>query len=192
MYGLCFIKLFFRHSKNYFAKNNSLIKNNSNETNMCQAYSRNHGLENSKVKYISFLDGDYFLSSEVFKIPVKKVEKDCLDAVMFKNIVMYGNKRDFGMVPYYDMRFVDCFENRVFNHLDLDKTKLFEMSNVLLNKFYLKSFLDDDIICFPNENLIHKDDLFFYDVIISANSISIINQNILDFLRFNDLGCKYD
>ena len=128
----------------------------------------------------------------MFKISVKKAEKDSLDVVMFKNIVMYGNKRDFGMVSYYDMKFVDCFENRVFNHWDLDKTKLFEMSNVTLNKFYLKSFLDDNNILFPNENLIHKDDSFFYDVIISANRISIINKNILDFLRFNDFGCKHD
>lgn len=128
----------------------------------------------------------------MFKIPVKKVEKDSLDVVMFKNVVVYGNKKDFGMVPYYGMKFRNRFENIVFNHLDLDKTKLFEMSNVPLNKFYLKSFLDYNNIRFPNENLIHEDDPFFYDVLISANRISIIKQNILDFLRFNDFGCKYD
>ena len=128
----------------------------------------------------------------MFKILVKKAEKDSLDVVMFKNIVLHGNKKDFGMVSYYDMKFVDCFENRVFNPLDLDKTKLFAMSNVSLNKFYLKSFLDDDHICFPNENLILEDNPFFHDVIISANRISIINQNILDFLRFNDLRCEDD
>ena len=177
---------------NYFSKNNSLIKNNSKWNNRCPGYSRNHGLENSKVKYISFLDGDYFSSSEVFKISVKKAEKDSLDVVMFKNIVLQGNKKDFGMVPYYDMKFRNCFENRVFNHLDLDKTKLFEIFYASRNKFYLKSFLDDKNIRFPNENLIHEDDPFFHDVIISENRISIFNQNIWDFLRFNDLGCKYD
>lgn len=128
----------------------------------------------------------------MFKISVKKAEKDSLDVVMFKNILLHGNKKDFGMVPYYDMKFMNRFENRVFNRWDLGRTKLFEMSNVLLNKFYLKSFLDDNNILFPNENLIHKDDSFFYDVIISANRISIINKNIRDFLRFNDFGCKYD
>ena len=128
----------------------------------------------------------------MFKIPVKKAEKDSLDVVMFKNIVLQGNKKYFGMMSYYDMKFRNRFENRVFNHLDLDKTKLFEMSNVLLNKFYHKSFLDDKNIRFPNKNLIHEDGPFFHDVIISENRISIINQNILDFLRFNDLGCKYD
>ena len=73
----------------------------------------------------------------MFKIPVKKAEKDSLDVVMFKNIVLHCNKKDFGMLPYYGMKFVDCFENRVFNHLDLDKTQLFEMSNVSLNHFWM-------------------------------------------------------
>ena len=128
----------------------------------------------------------------MFKIPVKKAEKDSLDVVMFKNIVLQGNKKYFGMVPYYVMKFRNHFENRVFNHGYLDKTKLFEMFHDSCNKFDLKSFLDDKNIRFPNKNLIHEDGPFFHDVIISENRISIINQNILDCLRFNDLGCKYD
>ena len=128
----------------------------------------------------------------MFKILVKKAEKDSFDVVMFKNVVLYGNKKDFGRVSYYGMKFMYRFENRVFNHWDLDKNKLFEMFNAFWNKFYLESFLDDNNIRFSNENLILEDNPFFYDAIISVNRISIINQNILDFLRFNDLWCKYD
>ena len=51
---------------------------------------------------------------------------------------------------------------------------------------------NDKNICFPNENLIHGDNPFFYDVIISANRISIINQNILNFFRFDGLRCEDD
>ena len=127
----------------------------------------------------------------MFKILVKRAEKNSFDVGVFKNIVMYSNKKDFGMVPYYGINFINRFENRVFNHWNLDKNKLFEMFYDFWNKFYLKSFLDDNIVRFSNENLILDDNPFFYDVIISANRISIIIQNILDFLRFNDLGCKY-
>ena len=105
---------------------------------------------------------------------------------------MYSNKKDFGMVPYYGINFINRFENRVFNHWNLDKNKLFEMFYDFWNKFYLKSFMDDNIVRFSNENLILDDNPFFYDVIISANRISIIKQNILNFLRLNDLRCKYD
>ena len=129
----------------------------------------------------------------MFKILVKKAEKDSFDVVMFKNVVLYGNKKDFGRVSYYGMKFMYRFENRVFNHWDLDKNKLFEMFNAFWNKFYLKSFLDDNNVCFSNENLILKNNLFFfYDVIISENRISIVNHNILDFLRFSDLRCEDD
>lgn len=127
----------------------------------------------------------------MFKILVKKAEDNSLDVVMFKNIVLHGNKKDFGMVPYYGIKFRNRFENMVFNHGYLDKTEL-EMFYASWNNFYLTLFLDDDNILFPNENLIHGDSPFFHDIIISENRILIINQNILDFLRFNDLGCKYD
>lgn len=127
----------------------------------------------------------------MFKILVKKAEEDSLDVVMF-NVVLYGNKKDFGRVSYYGMKFMNRFENRVFNHWVLDKNKFFEMFYAFWNKFYLKSFLDDNNVRFSNENLILEDNPFFYDVIIFTNRISIIKQNILDFLRFNDLGCKYD
>ena len=161
---------------NYFAKKDSRIKVIQNETNMGPGYSRNRGLEISKGKYISFLDGDDFLSPDAFEILVKKAENDNLDVVIFKNVVLYDNKNDFGMESYYDMKFMDRFENKIFNHWDLDKTKLFKMPNAPWNKFYLKSFLDDNNIRFPNENLIHEDNPFFYEVITSADRISIINR----------------
>lgn len=159
----------------YFAKKDSRVKILQNETNMGPGYSRNRGLEIAEGKYISFRDDDDFLSQEAFEILVKKVESDGLDVLTFKNIVLYENKNDFGMGSYYDMKFMDEFENKIFNHWDLDKTKLFEMSNALWNKFYLKSFLGDNNIRFPNENRIHEDNPFFYGVITSAERISIIN-----------------
>ena len=80
---------------------------------------------------------------------------------MFKNVVYYEEPHEFGMEEYYDMEFMHEFENKIFNHWDLDKTKLFVMSNAPWNKFYLKSFLDKNKIRFPNENLIHEDNPFF-------------------------------
>ena len=50
------------------------------------------------------------------------------------------------------------------------------MSNAPWNKFYLNSFLDENNIRFPNENLIHEDNPFFYKVITSAQRVSIVNQ----------------
>ena len=160
---------------NYFSKKDSRIKVLANETNRGPGFSRNRGLDIAKGKYISFLDGDDFLSPNAFEILIEKAEMDNLDLLMFKNIVFYQKNQDFGMESYYDMKFMDRFENPVFNHWDLDKTKLFVMSNAPWNKLYLKSFLDENGIRFPNENLIHEDNPFFYEVITSADRISIIS-----------------
>lgn len=160
---------------NYFSKKDSRIKVLANETNRGPGFSRNRGLDIAKGKYISFLDGDDFLSPNAFEILIEKAEMDNLDLLMFKNVVLYQENMDFGMESYYDMKFMDRFENQVFNHWDLDKTKLFVMSNAPWNKLYLKSFLDENGIRFPNENLIHEDNPFFYEVITSAERISIIS-----------------
>lgn len=160
----------------YFAQKDSRVKILKNDSNKGCGYSRNRGLEEAKGKYISFLDGDDWFSPTAFEILIEKAEKENLDLLMFKNIVYYEEPHQFGMEVYYDMEFMNKFENKVFNHWDLDKTKLFVMSNAPWNKFYLKSFLDENNIRFPNENLIHEDNPFFYKVITSANRVSLINK----------------
>lgn len=160
----------------YFSHKDSRIKFLKNDFNSGPGFSRNRGLEVAQGKYISFLDGDDWLSPNAFEILIKKAENDNLDLLLFKNIVYYEELHGFGMEAYYDMKFMDKFENKIFNHIDLDKTKLFKMSNAPWNKLYLKSFLDDNNIRFPNENLIHEDNPFFYKVITSAKRISLIDE----------------
>lgn len=168
---------------NYFSRKDSRIKVIKNETNMGPGFSRNRGIKIAKGKYISFLDSDDFLSPNAFEILIEKMEKDNLDVLMFKNVVFYQDNKNFGMESYYDMKFMDKFENQVFNHMGLDKTKLFVIPNSPWNKFYLTSFLEDNNICFPNENLIHEDNPFFYEVITSAERISIINSYLYNRRR---------
>lgn len=160
----------------YFTKKDSRVKILKNDSNRGPGFSRNRGLDEAKGKYISFLDGDDWFSGDAFEILVEKAEKDNLDLLLFKNIVYYEESREFGMEAYYDMEFMNEFENKIFNHWDLDKTKLFVMSNAPWNKFYLKSFLDENNIRFPNENLIHEDNPFFYKVITSAKRVSLIDK----------------
>lgn len=160
----------------YFIQKDSRIKILKNDYNKGPGYSRNRGLDIAQGKYISFLDADDWLSPNAFEILIEKTEENNLDFLMFKNIVFYEENREFGMEEYYDMKFMDKFENEIFNHFDLDKTKLFVISNAPWNKFYLKSFLDKNNIRFPNENLIHEDNPFFYKVITSAKRISLTNK----------------
>ncbi len=160
----------------YFTQKDSRIKILKNDSNRGPGVSRNRGLEVAQGKYISFLDGDDWLSPDTFEILIEKAEADNLDVLMFKNIVYYEEQEEFGMEVYYDMEYMNKFENKVFNHFDLDKSKLFSISNAVWNKFYLKSFLDDNDIRFPIENLIFEDNPFFYKVLTSAKRISLIDR----------------
>ncbi len=160
----------------YFAQKDSRVKILKNDSNKGPGYSRNKGLGIAKGKYISFLDGDDWFSPNTFETLIKKIKQDNLDFLLFKNIVYYEEPQEFGFEEYYDMEFMDKFNNQVFNHWDLDKNKLFFVSNAPWNKLYLKSFLDDNNIRFPNENLIHEDNPFFYKAFISAERVSIIDM----------------
>lgn len=170
----------------YFAKKDSRVKILKNDSNRGPGFSRNRGLDVAEGKYISFLDADDWFSPVAFEILIKKAKMENLDLLMFKNIVYYEELREFGMESYYDMEFMNGFENKIFNHWDLDKTKLFEISNAPWNKFYLKSFLDENAIRFPNENLIQEDNPFFYKVISSAKRVSIINKYLYNRRRRQD------
>ena len=168
---------------NYFANKDSRIKLIVNESNHGPGFCRNQGLDVAEGKYISFLDGDDWFSPDAFEILIEKVEDNDLDVLMFKSIVYYDNSHEFGMESYYDMEFMNRYENKIFNHFELDKTKLFSIPNAPWNKIYLKSFLDDNQICFPNENLIHEDNPFFYKVILSAKRISLIGNYLYNRRR---------
>lgn len=119
---------------------------------------------------------DDFLSPNAFEILINKIEYDHRDLLMFKNIVYYNESHDFVFEEYYEMKFMNKFEDKIFTHGDLDKTKLFAMSNAPWNKFYLKSFFDVNNIRFLNENRIYEDNPFFYKVITFANRISLIDM----------------
>ena len=160
----------------YFAKKDSRITIIKNESNGGCGFSRNQGLKVAKGKYIAFLDSDDWYSHDTLEIAVKKAEQDNLDLVLFKTIVFYEKTHKFGHERYYDMEFMNKFDNKVFNHWDLDKTKLFDLSNAAWNKLYLKSFLDENNLRFPNENLLHEDNPFFYKLITSAERVTIINK----------------
>lgn len=160
----------------YFAKKDSRIKVLKNEHNKGLGYNRNRGLSVATGKYISFLDSDDWISPDTFEVLIEKAEKNNLDVLIYKSIVYYEDTQNFGMERYYDMDFMDKFENKVFNHWDLDKTKLFSIPVAAWNKLYLKSFLDKNNIRFPNENLIHEDNPFYCKMITSAKRISFVNK----------------
>jgi len=160
----------------YFAQKDSRIKILKNEKNIGLGPSRNRGMDASVGKYIIFLDSDDWYSFDTLETFFHEAEENNLDMVMGKPIVFYENQKFFGMEEYYDAEFMNKFDHKVFNHWDLDKTKLFHIPIAVWNKLYLKSFLDENNIRFPDEDYIHEDNPFSCKVITRAKRISLINK----------------
>lgn len=171
----------------YFAKKDSRVKIIKNDFNQGPGYSRNCGLNVAKGKYVFFLDGDDWIDSNTFEILVRKADENQLDLLFFNEINFQEEIHEFSFDSSFNDDLITKFENKVFNHFDLDKKDLFKLSNNVWDKLYLKSFLDDNNIRFFDENLIYENIPFFYNVITSAQRISIITDRFYNFRENNFL-----
>ena len=160
----------------YFVQKDSRIKLLKNETNRGLGPSRNIGLDVAKGKYILFLDSDDWYSPDTLETLYIEAEKNNLDVLLFKSTVYYDDSQTLKVESYYDMSFMNKFDHKVFNHWELDKTKLFFIPIAVWNKFYLKSFLDENNIRFPNKDYLHEDNPFSCKVMIRAKRISMLTD----------------
>lgn len=158
----------------YFSQKDSRIKIIKQEFNQGLGHSRNCGLNVAKGKYVFFLDGDDWIDFNTFEILIKKADENKLDLLFFNKINFYDETHDFSIGEDLNDNLITNFENKIFNHFDLDKKDLFNLSNNIWDKLYLKSFLDDNNICFCDENWTYENIPFFYNVVTSAGRISLI------------------
>ena len=167
----------------YFAKKDSRIVIIKQDFNQGPGYSRNCGLNVAKGEYIFFLDGDDWIDFNTFEVLIKKADENDLDLLFFNEFNFHGKTHKFLFDSSLDDEFLIKYENKVFNHFDLDKKDLFKLSNNLWNKLYSKSFLDDNDIQFCNENLDYENIPFFYKVMASADRISVINGMFYNYRK---------
>lgn len=126
----------------YFAGEDSRIKILKNESNCGIGFSRNKGLNMAQGEYIIFLEGDDWLRLNTFEILIKNARKNNLDLLMFNCNAYSNNFEDFDENESGDFDFLNKFENKVFNHKNVDKTKLFFLQtkfiiNFTQNYFYI-------------------------------------------------------
>ena len=160
----------------YFSQKDSRVKILKNNVNKGSNFSRNRGLDVSQGEYVYFLNGENWLSLDAFEILIHKSKENNLDLLMFNNVTYSEETHDFTMEDIFGIEFLSKFENKIFNHFDLDKQELFVLCNRISNNFYLKSFLDKNNIRFPNENCSLGYKSFFYKAMTSTGRISILDD----------------
>lgn len=160
----------------YYAKKDSRVKLIKNSENRGPGYSRNQGLNAASGKYIFFLDSDDWLSPNAFELLHSKSEELDLDLLIYKAIVYYDNETNFGNEKLYDMDKLWEYENKIFNPSQYSDIFSCSIASTAWIKFYNKSFLDKNNIRFPNENLIQEDEVFFLNVMLTAERVSFLNK----------------
>ena len=160
----------------YFSKKDSRIKYLINDKNMGPGYSRNKAINVSSGDYVFFLDSDDWILPNTLQLLHDQAENKQVDLLIFKVFVYNENYKRFYNEKMYDVNILKDVSTRIFNRTDLDFNLLFLIPDTPINKFYRKSFLDDNNIRFTNENLIYEDTLLFFSVITKAEKIFFINE----------------
>lgn len=157
----------------YFAEKDSRIKIIKNKLNMGPGQSRNKGIEVAKGKYILFLDSDDWYSPNALELLFNEAEKNNLDIVIAKAIVYYDDKKRFDIERMYNIISMENFYGKVFNYKDIDASQLLRIPVAVWSKLYLKSFLNENNIRFPKENLIQEDNPFLIKVLLKLEECSL-------------------
>ena len=180
---------------------------------LCDA--RNYGFDKSSGKWITFVDGDDYLSPDCIELLINKLSNDNIDIVCFGTIKEYKNSKF-----YYDynnlFEDMEIYDDREF----LLKSLLDFNSNIgdVTAKLYKKEFLlkykilhnteikqgveaiDFNYRCFENCNSMLFVKIYGYYYTYNPNSITLsISKNNIDLLHkgikqlYHDIkNSKYD
>ena len=159
-----------------FSASDSRIKVFKNNSNKGAAYSRNRGIEIANGDYIFFLDSDDWINFNTFEILEPYAKSNNLDILMFKFMTYWDETNTFSIEPFYDMKFMNKFNRKIFNHMDLEEpNSLFDIPGANCNKLYSKEFIIKSKVKYP-EGLIFEDTAVFFEYMVKAEKVSLINE----------------
>ena len=165
-----------------YSVSDSRIKIIKNDTNKGLSYNRNLGMDIAQGEYVLFLDSDDWLAFNTLEVLYSVAKPNNLEILMFKFITYWEDLNTFSIEPFYDMKFLDDYVEKLFNHYDLEPNSLFDIPGAACNKLYSKDFLVKTNFKFP-EGLIFEDTAVFFQNMINANRVSLVDEYLYNRRR---------
>lgn len=146
---------------------------------------RNYGIERCKSKYISFIDGDDFVSNDYISEVLKEMEDNDLDMLIFAYNQYYLANNTYEKI---DLKIKDGIYN-----LKTNKELLAYTPNAAWNKVYKTSLFIDNDIRYPF-GYRHQDLGTTPKLLLKANKIGYINKALYNYLidRPNNITAQID
>ena len=165
-----------------FMESDRRIRLFQNKTNMGLEFCRNLGMSYAAGKYIFFLDAEHSIEDNAFELLHDFSSKNKLDILLF-NLIEESN---CGFIKNnFSRKDLDKYLLKIFNVCDLDKNFIFSIPYTPCNKLYSKDFLEKHDIKFSDIRLDYENILFFFKCMVSADKISILENNFYKEYRTN-------
>lgn len=145
-----------------------------------QGTARNIGMQYEEGEYVSFVDADDVISSDMYNILNRVAEKLSPDMIKFKYTAKREEveKKQECTFQYYDLEDVELRRRLLFNQNILNES--------CTMKVYRKSLLDKSGVYFA-ERVSYEEPLFTYPLNFYANNIAV-SDICLYYYRFNKDG----
>ena len=140
-------------------------------------------INEAKGKYVAFFDSNDFLDSSMLEKLFNLSESNNLDIAMCKLSSIDDFTQEFDDDLHdLSLSILNNYEDKIFSGKDVLKV-IPQIYSKPYNKLFNRSFLINNNISYPN--FLFGDEIFFYDSLLNANKISIVDESLY-VRRFNN------
>lgn len=142
----------------------------------------NLGIRKASGKYVVFVDGDDHASPDFIAKLVRVAEKASAELVVC-DFVLFEDSNS-SIVSAYDQKYwpdnITVLNSQRKTLNPASDTFLFEFAAVPWRKLYLRTFLLENSIAFPEGDYFFEDNSFHWSVMIAARKVSIIYEQLIN------------
>lgn len=145
--------------------------------NLSLSESRNCGLQNARGAYITFIDADDYIDSDMYKVLMETIIRDNSDIVICDYYMEYVNQTKSGIIGFKNNCIIDVSKHGI----DKFYVKYFGNNPNIWNKIYKKEIIFNNNIKFEVNN--GEDLLFNLRILPYINTVSIVAESFYHYVQ---------